>query len=580
MTPGNELLKLYNSLENKRSILNILRNKKYSNIVNFLNDKYPMLADNRYSFGMKIFWFVNNLNDFPPCVECGKPNMTHRCGINGYYTNYCSAKCSNGNNKLANMKETFIEKYGVDNPLKNDTVKKKQIDTTLEKYGVRNISLLDSTIQKISNTKSEKYGDPYFTNLEKTRNTILKKYGVDNVFQLAEIQQKTRDTLLKKYGVEHPMQSDIIKQKMTDKMSHYAIHNSYANYLAVNPYSEPNFSEEYYFQNRKSLDEFEFKCRKCGKIFSSRIHNGTIRRCPICYSSVTTSGSEQEIFDFISNNYSGLIIRKDRTVLDGKELDFYLPNLKLAIEFDGLYWHSELNGIDKKYHISKTRHCEDKGIQLLHIFEDEWENKQEIVKSKLLSLIGVYQTKIFARKCSIVEVSKIDEMNFLEQNHIQGYAISSYCYGLMFNGELVALMNFVKPRIALGGKNKTGVYELLRFCVKRNYHVVGAAGKLLKHFEKNVHPTELISYADRRWSVGKLYRATGFRLDHISPPNYWYLNNGCSVREHRFSFRKSLLKKKLNIYDENLTEVENMRLNKYTRIFDCGNLVFIKTYNN
>ena len=579
MNEEKELRTIYDSLENKRGILNILRSEKYAHLVDFLNNRYPMLSNKKYTLGMKLYWFIHGIEDFPKCIECGKPNKTHRCRLEGYQTEYCSRKCAAGKTRQSRMEKTSLERYGTRNPLQNESIKEKQTATLIKKYGVKNVSFLQSTVDKISQTKLERYGDKFYVNKEKSKKTNLERYGVENPFELQETQDKAKDTMLKKYGVEHAMQVPEIHDKVVKNSTRFHIHNSYANYLMVNPYSEPAFTEEYYINNRSRTMNYNFRCRKCGKIYKSRINNGRIRRCPDCYSSVTTSGKEQEIFDFMISIYDGEIIRKDRSILgDGRELDIVIPERNLAIEFDGLYWHSELNGIEKDYHLENTVKCEEKGYQLIHIFEDEWDKKQHIVKSRLSRLLGSNTTRIFARKCKIVDVDSSVEMEFLEQNHIQGKIRSSYCYGLEHNGELVALMSFSKPRIALGRKGKEGEYELLRFCSKLGYQVIDGAGKLLKHFEEIVKPSNLVSYADRRWSVGKVYKSLGFDLSHISPPNYWYLNNGCYERFHRFTFRKSVLKNKLKKFDENLTEAENMRRNKYTRIWDCGNLVFVKQY--
>ena len=127
--------------------------------------------------------------------------------------------------------------------------------------------------------------------------------------------------------------------------------------------------------------------------------------------------------------------------------------------------------------------------------------------------------------------------------------------------------------------NKKYEWELLRFCNKLGYHIPGGASKLLTYFERTYKPKSLISYADRRWSQGKLYRALGFNLDHVSEPNYWYFNNIFSL-ESRIKYQKHKLKDILEKFDPNLTEVENMIMNGYHRIFDCGNLVFVKKYFN
>ena len=195
------------------------------------------------------------------------------------------------------------------------------------------------------------------------------------------------------------------------------------------------------------------------------------------------------------------------------------------------------------------------------------------MKSRLKNLLGIYDATVYARKCKVREVTSKESKIFQEANHIQGACNSSVNLGLYFNNELISLMTFGKCRF-----NKNYEWELLRFCNKLGYHVPGSAGKLLKHFEKTYNPKSLISYADRRWSIGKLYDALGFTLDHISRPNYWYYKNGDYELKSRVNFQKHKLKDKLEKFDPKLSESENMKNNGYLKIYDCGNLVYVKTY--
>jgi hypothetical protein len=136
-------------------------------------------------------------------------------------------------------------------------------------------------------------------------------------------------------------------------------------------------------------------------------------------------------------------------------------------------------------------------------------------------------------------------------------------------------MTFCKLRQALGHKAKAGHFELSRFCTISNFNIVGIASKLLTHFERTYKPTIILTYADVRWSIGNLYNHLGFTLKHMSKPGYWYTKT-YNQRIHRFNFQKHLLKEKLSVFDDTLTEWENMKRNGYDRIWDCGNYVFIK----
>ena len=185
-------------------------------------------------------------------------------------------------------------------------------------------------------------------------------------------------------------------------------------------------------------------------------------------------------------------MQNDKHLIYPYELDIFSPKYNIAIEYDGLYWHNEKN-VDMNYHLMKTELCENKGIQLIHIFEDEWTDKQDIVKSRLKSIFGVIDNRIYARKCEIKEVSHNESKLFLEKNHIQGNVNSKYRYGLYYNNELVSLMTFGNMRKSLGSKTKNECYELLRFCNKLNTSVIGGASKLFKHFIKINYSTTTIS---------------------------------------------------------------------------------------
>ena len=295
-------------------------------------------------------------------------------------------------------------------------------------------------------------------------------------------------------------------------------------------------------------------------------HIGNASGCPKCVRQI--SKWEQEICDYLT--MIGIECEQsNRTILDGKEIDIFLPQYNVGIECDGLLWHNELHK-DKDYHLKKTEECKEHGIRLIHIFEDEWANKGEILKSMLLNLFGKTKNKIYARKCEIREVSSKDARNFLDENHIQGYSNSKVNYGLYYSDELVSLMTFGIPRLNLGGKKEDGFYELVRFCNKINTNVIGGASKLFKHFIKEYNPKEVVSYSDKRWSLGLLYMILGFTHDHDSKPNYFYVD-GLS-RLNRFGFRKSVLVNEG--FDKKKTEHEIMLERGIYRIYDCGTMVW------
>jgi len=408
---------------------------------------------------------------------------------------------------------------------------------------------------------------------QKNKDSNLEKYGVENVSNSQIIIDKKIKTCLNNFGVEYPQQSEVVfKKGRKTKFDKYGDEN-YSNCERMTITKRKKLIEKY-----SAIDyDGNFLTFKCEKdhlyqitfgLYFNRIKVKT-NLCTICnpYKS-NESPNEIKLYEYIKNICSDDIILKDRNILSGKELDIYIPSKKIAIEYNGLYWHNELYKYDN-YHFDKTELCEKNNIKLIHIYEDEWKYKEDIVKYRLKNIFFKNENKIGARKCDIRKVSNDDTINFLENNHIQGYSTSSINFGLYFNDELLSLMTFIKLRKKLN-KNEYE-YELLRFCNKLNFNVSGGASKLLKFFIKKYKPKLIMSYADRSWSQGKLYETLGFEFVCKTSPNYYYIIDG--LRNNRFKFRKEKLIKEG--YDSNKTEREIMLERKIYRIYNSGNLKFI-----
>ncbi len=248
------------------------------------------------------------------------------------------------------------------------------------------------------------------------------------------------------------------------------------------------------------------------------------------------------------------IIENSREIIKPHELDIYIPSKNIAIEFDGLYWHSEEHGKDKNYHLNKTELCKSKNIQLIHIFEDEWLFKQDIVKSRLKQILNLNHDllKIHARKCEVKEISSLIKNEFLEKYHLQGKNKSNINIGAFYNNELVSVMTF-------SNNNIENIYVLNCFCSNYDYYIPGIASKLLSYFKKNYKWKEIYSYSDRRWDVDNLYYKLGFELDNITKPNYFYIKNS----SNRIQYKNQDESK--NIPESILKLQED-----YHKIYDCG----------
>ena len=291
-------------------------------------------------------------------------------------------------------------------------------------------------------------------------------------------------------------------------------------------------------------------------------------RCGKC--SDNHSKAELEIFDFVKNYFDDAI-SGDRKLIYPFELDIVIPSKKIAIEYNGLYYHSESMGKDRNYHLNKLQMCNEIGYKLITIFEDEWINKQNIVLNRLKYILGVSDSSVIhARKCIIKEIDAKAKNEFLNRVHIQGADRSKVKLGAFFEDQLVSVMTFSKGSIAKGSKFKVGVYELNRFCSDSDYQITGIANRFISYFKKNYEVYEIFTYGDKRWSDGNLYKQLGFEFVHDSAPNYWYVEG--INRIHRFNFRKSELKTKLKYFNPDMTEWENMQINGFDRIWDCGNV--------
>lgn len=319
-------------------------------------------------------------------------------------------------------------------------------------------------------------------------------------------------------------------------------------------------------------------CPKCAieKLSTNKKdrYESFINQSKYCYGN--TSKSENEIVDYIKSSFPSLKLSlNDMTLLNGKEIDILIPQLKIGIEFNGLYWHSEEVHSDKNYHLNKTNMCEEKGYQLIQIFEDEFIYSKNIVLSKIKHILGMdYGKKIMARKCNVKEITYKEAKDFLLINHIQGFAKATTYVGCFYRNELIAVMTFVKTNI--------NEWELNRFATDNNFNCIGVGGKLFKYFTRNYNPSSIKSFADRRWSTllhDNLYTKIGFEIDKITRPDYYYLIKGTNKRIHKFNFRKQILHKK---YSFPISDTETDMANKLNacKIWNCGLIKYIWKNDN
>lgn len=480
------------------------------------------------------------------------------------YPIYTCDKCSH-----IKLKEFNKEKYGVEyysqHPDRNDKVKK----TCIEKYGVEHFSKSELFTERVHKTNLDKFGfiNP-FMDSERIKGIFKEKYGVEHPSQVKEFNNKIRETTFERYGYENILSSPIIRDKIRRTNLEKYGDKTPMKCEIIRENSEIGSNANYikYLDNNISLFNCDKEFNHTFEMTSDNYHNrirSSIDLCTICNPiGENRSIKEKELLEYIKSIYFGEVISGYR---DGLEIDIYLPELNIGFEFNGLYFHSN-KFKEKNYHLNKTDYFKEKGIRIIHIWEDDWFLRKEIVKSQISNLFRINTEKIFARKCLVREIkdSKIIS-EFLNNNHIQGRVNSSLKLGLYFNEELVSLMTFDhnegRKKMELGG------YNLNRFCNKKGINVVGGASKLLSYFIKNYDVKRIVSYADKDWSVGNLYEVLGFINVGGNGPDYKYIVKGCRV--HKSRYKKSKLKTEL-------TESKQMELNEINKIFDCGKLKFEK----
>lgn len=284
--------------------------------------------------------------------------------------------------------------------------------------------------------------------------------------------------------------------------------------------------------------------------------------CPKCVGRVSTG--EKELAEFVT---SLLHAEKSVKYQGAKEFDIYIPSKKLAIEYDGLPWHSTKYKTPTEQ-VRKAKDADELGVELIRVFEHEWLLRRKQVESLILARLGASKERLYARKCNIVKVTNSEARVFHNENHIQGWSRNSGEHiGLEFEGKLAALMTFTKNLSSR--KAEEGVHELVRF--SSSVQVVGGASKLLKSYIEEFSPLKVLSYSDKRLFSGRLYERLGFEKVHDVAPSYSYWKDGTLELKHKALFKRENLEKLFgDKFAPEKTEKENCEANGYFQVYDDG----------
>lgn len=389
------------------------------------------------------------------------------------------------------------------------------------------------------------------------KDTVMTKYGVENVSQSEEIKEKKRNTSIKNFGVDNHTKlessrkrySELNKKNAKSRMSKasktrednilkFELENDCISLVHLNKRDNIGYDKYGRFSeaiHKMGLDYLEYKDNIFVKNEDvSKIHE--YRR--ICHEHLT-SYFENDILDFVKSIYDGEVLNNIRKIIYPKELDIYIPQKKVAIECDGLYWHSDKMK-PNDYHLDKTITCEEKGIRLLHIFEDEWNFKKEICKSIIVESLGIYQNKIDSEKCVVDEINEDLAKEFLENNSIYDFEIADDYFGLFYNDELIYVVSLKDKQF------------IIQECTKLNTFVENGLNKLINFIITQTNNSVFIE-VDRRLQNFEFYKSCGFKKVSESEPNYFYI----------FGHNREKEMSKL---------AENYRFSEEEtrRIYDCG----------
>lgn len=474
--------------------------------------------------------------------------------------------CSSGSFSYADLKNKYnLSKRSIINIIERNKISEKivsdkfspDVDEVLlllnesgswtevaKKYGV-SLSVILNFRDKNKLSTEKYFGNKRKLDVESVKKDLLNGYNINEISNIYSVSRSVIKRIVNENNLIHPL-------------------NVSENWKIGNDYIDSRF-EEFVEMNKngKTLKEISIKenvsIDQLKKSFKKK-------NVPVLLHSYNKSAGEKEVKEFIKSLGFDCISIKRTHNQKRFEIDCFVPDLNFGIEYCGEFWHSFNNGTERTYHYDKYKWCKDQGIVLMTIFENEWRNKNDIIKSMILSRLFL-SNRIYARKTVAKEIDNVVARRFHEENHINGHINSSLNYGLFHNDVLVEVLSLSKSRF-----DKTSEYEITRLSTLKNHNVVGGFSKLLKFSGIR----SLMTYADLRFGSGDVYLNNGFVLKNSTPPNYWYINK--KDPRNGFESRMKYQKKKLtgfSGYSDSKTEYNIMKENGFLRVYDCGSNKFI-----
>ena len=565
-----------------------------------LKEVIDKLDDMGYKY---IDGFVSNKKDKVRAIhlKCGKERYTKFSLYNQKECRYCKRDLISNSNKFQkkitpDIKDQIIVLHSEG---KTSTEIAKEIDFSAS--AVRNYfqkiklkpNITQSSLKPVHCKVCNKIFMPKYHNrgnccskecVSQYISELKTKYNSEDIDRVKELKQQklTNKDIVKETNVDINKVKEIVKDNGLQLSIEDVQKNSFRKKLEKNP----NCMEEMRESRMKyPVDKFEDVLIEIKKRVETKKESATAIAgdYQLTGSSVTqcfhrrgwgdllnkcSSTQEIEILEWVQQWYPSA--HSTRSIISPKEIDIYIPELKLGIEYCGLYWHNEISGKERKYHKEKLDLCNEKGIRLIMIFEDEWLYREKQVKNFLKSVMNINEKRIYARKCEIREVDLKIARDFLEENHIQGKTTLKIAFGLYFEEELVGLVT------GNCHHRKSEEFTLNRLVFADGIQVIGGASKLLKYLIKYAKDNkfhQIISWSDNRWSEGNVYEKVGFILDGDLPVDYSYYNSRSAVLERQSkqsNKKKNLINKGAEGTHEGNTERELALTLGLYRIWDCG----------
>lgn len=501
------------------------------------------------------------------------------------------SESENRKQAVRKMREGTLKKFGVEYPQQSDTIQKKTKATVQSKYGVDNIAKVDSVRQTISSqvkasaqdalvkrktTNTSVYGVPFANQhpsiKDKIKATNIQKYGNPSAASSPTVRAKIESTNLNRFGVKSPLEiPEVFNARFTDEFKDARISTirekqtqriltklSFHGYELLEPYTQ--------LHDGSGWIRYKIKHLPCGLIFEDDLF--ALPRCLECFHKHKRSFAENAYFEFIKSLEP---TAQAGVSIDGVNVDIWIPEKKIAFEYNGLYWHSVHNRPPKgrrssQYHWKKTQEVAKSGGALIHIWEH---NDPEIVKSRISQVLGKSTQTIYARKLHLRSVGISEANDFFCLNHLDGSTPNQIkAYGLFNDEEMVCCLTV---------KNRNQYIEIARFASKLHTSVVAGFSKLLAQVKKDFHDRIILTYANTDWTPNpenSVYSKTGFHIDGHTGPSLMFTD--FKQVFSREAFQKHKLKEQFpQVWDENLSATVILSAVGIYPLYDSGNWRFI-----